>query len=63
MMKVKFIVDESAKKIEQKVNDWLEDNIKEVLDIKPMKLNDKLIGVLIVYDDFLESETTYQLLN
>jgi hypothetical protein len=62
-MKVKFIVDESAKKIEQKVNDWLEDNIKEVLDIKPMKLNDKLIGVLIVYDDFLESETTYQLLN
>lgn len=62
-MKVKFIVDESAKKIEQGVNDWLEDNIKEVLDIKPMKLNDKLIGVLIVYDDFLESETTYQLLN
>lgn len=62
-MKVKFIVDESTKKIEQKVNDWLEDNIKEVLDIKPMKLNDKLIGVLIVYDDFLESETTYQLLN
>lgn len=62
-MKVKFIVDENAKKIEQKVNDWLEDNIKEVLDIKPMKLNDKLIGVLIVYDDFLESETTYQLLN
>ena len=62
-MKVKFIVDESANKIEQKVNDWLEDNIKEVLDIKPMKLNDKLIGVLIVYDDFLESETTYQLLN
>ena len=62
-MKVKFIVDESAKKIEQKVNDWLEDNIKEVLDIKPMKLNDKLIGVLIVYDDFIESETTYQLLN
>ena len=62
-MKIKFIVDESAKKIEQKVNDWLEDNIKEVLDIKPMKLNDKLIGVLIVYDDFLESETTYQLLN
>ncbi|MFQ9297761.1 MAG: hypothetical protein ACLR4X_04975 [Clostridia bacterium] len=62
-MKVKFIVDESAKKIEQKVNDWLEDNIKEVLDIKPMKLNDKLIGVLIVYDDFVESETTYQLLN
>lgn len=62
-MKVKFIVDETAKKIEQKVNDWLEDNIKEVLDIKPMKLNDKLIGVLIVYDDFLESETTYQLLN
>lgn len=62
-MKVKFIVDESAKKIEQKVNDWLEDNIKEVLDIKLMKLNDKLIGVLIVYDDFVESETTYQLLN
>lgn len=62
-MKVKFIVGESAKKIEQKVNDWLEDNIKEVLDIKPMKLNDKLIGVLIVYDDFVESETTYQLLN
>lgn len=62
-MKVKFIVDESAKKIEQKVNDWLEDNIKEVLDIKPMKLNDKLIGVLIVYDDFIESEATYQLLN
>lgn len=62
-MKVKFIVDESTKKIEQKVNDWLEDNIKEVLDIKPMKLNDKLIGVLIVYDDFLESEATYQLLN
>lgn len=62
-MKVKFIVDESTKKIEQEVNDWLEDNIKEVLDIKPMKLNDKLIGVLIVYDDFLESETTYQLLN
>lgn len=62
-MKVKFIVDESAKKIEQKVNDWLEDNIKEVLDIKPMKLNDKLIGVLIVYDDFIESETTYKLLN
>lgn len=62
-MKVKFIVDESVKKIEQKVNDWLEDNIKEVLDIKPMKLNDKLIGVLIVYDDFVESETTYQLLN
>ena len=62
-MRVKFIVDESAKKIEQGVNDWLEDNIKEVLDIKPMKLNDKLIGVLIVYDDFLESETTYQLLN
>lgn len=62
-MKVKFIVDESTKKIEQKVNDWLEDNIKEVLDIKPMKLNDKLIGVLIVYDDFVESETTYQLLN
>ena len=62
-MKVKFIVDESSKKIEQKVNNWLEDNIKEVLDIKPMKLNDKLIGVLIVYDDFLESETTYQLLN
>ena len=62
-MKVKFIVDESAKKIEQGVNDWLEDNIKEVLDIKPMKLNDKLIGVLIVYDDFTESETTYQLLN
>lgn len=62
-MKVKFIVDESAKKIEQGVNDWLEDNIREVLDIKPMKLNDKLIGVLIVYDDFLESETTYQLLN
>lgn len=62
-MKVKFIVDENAKKIEQKVNDWLEDNIKEVLDIKPMKLNDKLIGVLIVYDDFLERETTYQLLN
>lgn len=62
-MKVKFIVDESAKKIEQGVNDWLEDNIKEVLDIKPMKLNDKLIGVLIVYDDFVESETTYQLLN
>ena len=59
-MKVKFIVDESTKKIEQKVNDWLEDNIKEVLDIK---LNDKLIGVLIVYDDFVESETTYQLLN
>lgn len=62
-MKVKFIVDESAKKIEQGVNDWLEDNIREVLDIKPMKLNDKLIGVLIVYDDFVESETTYQLLN
>mgnify|MGYP004571943247 FL=1 len=62
-MKVKFIVDESAKKIEQGVNDWLEDNIREVLDIKPMKLNDKLIGVLIVYDDFIESETTYQLLN
>lgn len=62
-MKVKFIVDESSKKIEQKVNNWLEDNIKEVLDIKPMKLNDKLIGVLIVYDDFVESETTYQLLN
>lgn len=62
-MKVKFIVDESTKKIEQKVNDWLEDNIKEVLDIKPMKLNDKLIGVLIVYDGFVESETTYQLLN
>lgn len=62
-MKVKFIVDESTKKIEQKINDWLEDNIKEVLDIKPMKLNDKLIGVLIVYDDFVESETTYQLLN
>lgn len=62
-MKVKFIVDENAKKIEQKVNDWLEDNIKEVLDIKPMKLNDKLIGVLIVYDDFVERETTYQLLN
>ena len=62
-MKVKFIVDESAKKIEQGVNDWLEDNIKEVLDIKPMKLNDKLIGVLIVYDDIAESETTYQLLN
>ncbi len=62
-MKVKFIVDESAKKIEQGVNDWLEDNIKEVLDIKPMKLNDKLIGVLIVYDDFAESETTYKLLN
>lgn len=62
-MKVKFIVDESTKKIEQKLNDWLEDNIKEVLDIKPMKLNDKLIGVLIVYDDFVESETTYQLLN
>ena len=62
-MKVKFIVDESAKKIEQGVNDWLEDNIREVLDIKPMKLNDKLIGVLIVYDDFTESETTYQLLN
>ena len=62
-MKVKFIVDESAKKIEQGVNDWLEDNIKEVLDIKLMKLNDKLIGVLIVYDDFVESETTYQLLN
>lgn len=62
-MKVKFIVDESAKKIEQKVNDWLEDNIKEVLDIKPMKLNDKLIGVLIVYDDFVEREITYQLLN
>ncbi len=62
-MKVKFIVDESAKKIEQGVNNWLEDNIKEVLDIKPMKLNDKLIGVLIVYDDFTESETTYQLLN
>lgn len=62
-MKVKFIVDESAKKIEQGVNDWLEDNIREVLDIKPMKLNDKLIGVLIVYDDFAESETTYQLLN
>lgn len=62
-MRVKFIVDESAKKIEQGVNDWLEDNIKEVLDIKPMKLNDKLIGVLIVYDDFVESETTYQLLN
>ena len=62
-MKVQFIVDESAKKIEQGVNDWLEDNIKEVLDIKPMKLNDKLIGVLIVYDDFVESETTYQLLN
>lgn len=62
-MKVKFIVGESAKKIEQGVNDWLEDNIKEVLDIKPMKLNDKLIGVLIVYDDFIESETTYQLLN
>lgn len=62
-MKVKFVVDESTKKIEQKVNDWLEDNIKEVLDIKPMKLNDKLIGVLIVYDDFLESEATYQLLN
>lgn len=62
-MKVKFIVDESTKKIKQKVNDWLEDNIKEVLDIKPMKLNDKLIGVLIVYDDFVESETTYQLLN
>ena len=36
---------------------------KEVLDIKPMKLNDKLIGVLIVYDDFVESETTYKLLN
>ena len=62
-MKVKFIVDESAKKIEQKVNDWLEDNIKEVLDIKLMKLNDKLIGVLIVYDDFVERETAYQLLN
>lgn len=62
-MKVKFIVDESAKKIEQGVNDWLEDNIKEVLDIKLMKLNDKLIGVLIVYDDFVERETTYQLLN
>lgn len=62
-MRVKFIVDESAKKIEQGVNDWLEDNIKEVLDIKPMKLNDKLIGVLIVYDDFIESETAYQLLN
>ena len=62
-MKVKFIVDESAKKIEQGVNNWLEDNIKEVLDIKPMKLNDKLIGVLIVYDDFAESETTYKLLN
>jgi len=62
-MKVKFIVEKSAKKIEQGVNDWLEDNIKEVLDIKPMKLNDKLIGVLIVYDDFIESEITYQLLN
>lgn len=62
-MKVKFIVDESAKKIEEGVNNWLEDNIKEVLDIKPMKLNDKLIGVLIVYDDFIESETTYKLLN
>ena len=62
-MRVKFIVDESAKKIEQGVNDWLEDNIKEVLDIKPMKLNDKLIGVLIVYDDFVESEATYKLLN
>lgn len=62
-MKVKFIVDESAKKIEQGVNDWLEDNIKEVLDIKLMKLNDKLIGVLIVYDDFVERETAYQLLN
>ena len=59
-MKVKFIVEKSAKKIEQGVNDWLEDNIKEVLDIKPMKLNDKLIGVLIVYDDFIESEITYQ---
>lgn len=62
-MKVKFIVDENAKKIEQGVNDWLEDNIKEVLDIKLMKLNDKLIGVLIVYDDFVERETAYQLLN
>lgn len=62
-MKVKFIVDESTKKIEQGVNDWLEDNIKEVLDIKLMKLNDKLIGVLIVYDDFVERETAYQLLN
>ena len=52
-MKVKFVVDESTKKIEQKVNDWLEDNIKEVLDIKPMKLNDKSIGSLIVYNDLL----------
>lgn len=63
-MKVKFVVDDDIKKIEQGVNDWLEDNIKEVLDIRTLRMSGKVIGALIVYDELSEEgKIAHQLLN